>query len=152
MKLTREEMRSEVVAFSYDATLKKLSEKVKVLAQKLAATQLKVAELATENAALKKSEPAPFSKLMMDALDAYQSGADVVPELAMLSAYTKLRDGIKTPSTESAIAEIGARALDAHADDLRSKIGNPAFNDAAHSYAARRANEFAKKLRAEASK
>lgn len=37
MKLTREEMRSEVVAFSYDATLKKLSEKVKVLEQELAA-------------------------------------------------------------------------------------------------------------------
>ncbi|KMK08146.1 hypothetical protein ABW06_24700 [Pluralibacter gergoviae] len=58
----------------------------------------------------------------------------------------------ESPDTDAAIAEIGARALDAHADDLRSKIGNPAFNDAAHSYAARRANEFAQQLRAEASK
>jgi len=58
-------------------------------------------QLAAENAGLKKAEPAPFSKLMMEALDAYQSGADDVPELAMLSAYTKLRDGIKTPTTDA---------------------------------------------------
>ncbi|MDK9941489.1 hypothetical protein NVR52_10105 [Enterobacter roggenkampii] len=32
------------------------------------------AALAAENALLKKSEPAPFSKLMMEALDVYQAG------------------------------------------------------------------------------
>ena len=52
-------------------------------------------QLAAENVALKKSAPAPFSKLMMEALDTYHSKADDVPELAMLSAYVKLRDGLK---------------------------------------------------------
>lgn len=70
--------------------------------------------LAAENTLLKKSEPAPFSKLMMEALDVYQAGADEVPELAMLSAYKKLRDGLKTPATDAFLAEVrnesGARA------------------------------------------
>lgn len=54
--------------------------------------------------ALKKSAPAPFSKLMMEALDTYHSKADDVPELAMLSAYVKLRDGLKTPATDRIVA------------------------------------------------
>lgn len=58
-------------------------------------------QMAAENEALKTAEPAPFSKLMMAALDAYQSGVDDVPELAMLSAYSKLRDGIETPATDA---------------------------------------------------
>ncbi|WP_312212360.1 hypothetical protein [Pseudescherichia sp.] len=70
-------------------------------------------QLATENATLKKAEPAPFSKLMMEALDAYQSGADDVPELAMLSAYTKLGDGIKTPATDAWQREQMAKGVDA---------------------------------------
>ena len=62
------------------------------------------AQLAAENVALKKSAPAPFSKLMMEALDTYHSKADDVPELAMLSAYVKLRDGLKTPATDRIVA------------------------------------------------
>lgn len=65
--------------------------------------------LAAENALMKKSEPAPFSKLMMEALDVYQAGADEVPELAMLSAYKKLRDGLKTPATDAFLAEVRAQ-------------------------------------------
>lgn len=61
-------------------------------------------KLAAENVALKKSAPAPFSKLMMEALDTYHSKADDVPELAMLSAYVKLRDGLKTPATDHIVA------------------------------------------------
>ena len=61
-------------------------------------------QLAAENVALKKSAPAPFSKLMMEALDTYHSKADDVPELAMLSAYVKLRDGLKTPATDRIVA------------------------------------------------
>ena len=61
-------------------------------------------QLAAENVALKKSAPAPFSKLMMEALDTYHSKADDVPELAMLSAYVKLRDGLKTPDTDRIVA------------------------------------------------
>ncbi|EPP0721493.1 hypothetical protein ACULXV_002336 [Klebsiella pneumoniae] len=61
-------------------------------------------KLAAENVALKKSAPAPFSKLMMEALDTYHSKADDVPELAMLSAYVKLRDGLKTPATDRIVA------------------------------------------------
>ncbi|HBY5250621.1 TPA: hypothetical protein MIX19_06530 [Klebsiella pneumoniae] len=61
-------------------------------------------QLAAENVALKKSAPAPFSKLMMEALDTYHSKAEGVPELAMLSAYVKLRDGLKTPATDRIVA------------------------------------------------
>ncbi|MDV0613188.1 hypothetical protein RZP29_23040 [Klebsiella quasipneumoniae subsp. similipneumoniae] len=67
-------------------------------------------QLAAENVALKKSAPAPFSKLMMEALDTYHSKADDVPELAMLSAYVKLRDGLKTPATDRIVAGIKAEA------------------------------------------
>lgn len=74
--------------------------------------EAKCAALAAENALLKKSDPAPFSKLMMEALDVYQAGADEVPELAMLSAYKKLRDGLKTPATDAFLAEIRAQGLE----------------------------------------
>jgi len=81
------------------------------------ATQLDVQlarsnSLAAENALLKKSEPAPFSKLMMEALDVYQVGADEVPELAMLSAYKKLREGLKTPATDAFLAEVRAQGVE----------------------------------------
>ncbi|HBW2970363.1 hypothetical protein M0G39_10025 [Klebsiella pneumoniae] len=69
-------------------------------------------DLAAENVALKKSAPAPFSKLMMEALDTYHSKADDVPELAMLSAYVKLRDGLKTPATDRILAEAEARGVE----------------------------------------
>ena len=74
--------------------------------------EAKFAALAAENALLKKSEPAPFSKLMMVALDVYQAGADEVPELAMLSAYKKLRDGLKTPATDAFLAEVRAQGVE----------------------------------------
>ena len=69
-------------------------------------------QLAAENVALKKLAPAPFSKLMMEALDTYHSKADDVPELAMLSAYVKLRDGLKTPATDRIVAEAEARGVE----------------------------------------
>ncbi|VAP72326.1 Uncharacterised protein [Klebsiella pneumoniae] len=72
----------------------------------------KLWQLAAENVALKKSAPAPFSKLMMEALDTYHSKADDVPELAMLSAYVKLRDGLKTPATDRILAEAEARGVE----------------------------------------
>lgn len=74
--------------------------------------EAKCAALAAENALLKKSEPAPFSKLMMEALDVYQAGADEVPELAMLSAYKKLREGLKTPATDAFLAEVRAQGVE----------------------------------------
>ena len=82
------------------------------LVRKFAEAEAKCAALAAENALLKKSEPAPFSKLMMEALDVYQAGADEVPELAMLSAYKKLRDGLKTPATDAFLAEVRAHGVD----------------------------------------
>ncbi|SXS96347.1 hypothetical protein [Klebsiella pneumoniae] len=69
-------------------------------------------QLAAENVALKKSAPAPFSKLMMEALDTYHSKADDVPELAMLSAYVKLRDGLKTPATDRIVAGFKADGVE----------------------------------------
>ncbi|CZW22986.1 hypothetical protein LQZ39_14680 [Enterobacter cloacae complex sp. RIVM_C039474] len=86
-----------------------------------AALEARCAALAAENELLKKSEPAPFSKLMMEALDVYLAGADEVPELAMLSAYTKLRDGLKTPATDAFLAEVRARAIETCADDMASE-------------------------------
>lgn len=74
--------------------------------------EARCAALAAENALLKKLEPAPFSKLMMEALDVYQAGAEDVPELAMLSAYKKLRDGLKTPATSAFLAEVRAQGLE----------------------------------------
>ncbi|WP_226862821.1 hypothetical protein [Enterobacter hormaechei] len=82
------------------------------LRKKLAESEAKLSALAAENAGLKKSEPAPFSKLMMEALDVYQAGADEVPELAMLSAYKKLRDGLKTPATDAFLAEVRAQGVE----------------------------------------
>ncbi|MHC7762668.1 hypothetical protein ACYA2T_05815 [Klebsiella pneumoniae] len=70
-------------------------------------------QLAAENVGLKKLAPAPFSKLMMEALDTYHSKADDVPELAMLSAYVKLRDGLKTPATDRIVAGIKAEGAEA---------------------------------------
>lgn len=89
-----------------------------------AALETRCAALAAENALLKKSEPAPFSKLMMEALDVYQAGADEVPELAMLSAYKKLRDGLKTPATDAFLAEVRSSAV----DEVCLKISNAIVN------------------------
>ena len=80
--------------------------------------------LAAENVALKKSAPAPFSKLMMEALDTYHSKADDVPELAMLSAYVKLRDGLKTPATDRIVAEAEARGVEKAIAHLEKKFSN----------------------------
>ncbi|WP_368752466.1 hypothetical protein [Klebsiella pneumoniae] len=81
-------------------------------------------QLAAENVALKKSAPAPFSKLMMEALDTYHSKADDVPELAMLSAYVKLRDGLKTPATDRILAEAEARGVEKAIAHLEKKFSN----------------------------
>lgn len=87
-----------------------------------AALEARCAALAAENALLKKSEPAPFSKLMMEALDVYQVGADEVPELAMLSAYKKLRDGLKTTATDAFLAEVRAQGVKSLSNAVQSVI------------------------------
>ncbi len=81
-------------------------------------------KLAAENVELKKSAPAPFSKLMMEALDTYHSKADDVPELAMLSAYVKLRDGLKIPDTDRIVAEAEARGIEKGIAHLEKKFSN----------------------------
>ncbi|EOB0368396.1 hypothetical protein ACIP3K_002907 [Enterobacter hormaechei] len=111
-----------------------------------AALEARCAALAAENALLKKSEPAPFSKLMMEALDVYQAGADEVPELAMLSAYKKLRDGLKTPATDAFLAEVRASGVEMFAAVLRRK-GDDAFFDAIAESQANAADQFAAQLR-----
>lgn len=93
----------------------------KSVADKFAALEARCASLAAENALLKKSEPAPFSKLMMEALDVYQAGSDEVPELAMLSAYKKLRDGLKTPDTDAFLAEVLAQGVEMFAAHKRER-------------------------------
>lgn len=133
------------------------------LVRKFAEADARCAALAAESAGLKKAEPAPFSKLMMEALDIYQAGADEVPELAMLSAYKKLRDGLKTPATDAILAEVRASAI---TDALKSLDGvfdtdcvmesnGISYEDAeqrtAGAYAVSKAlDEFAAQLRKEA--
>lgn len=89
-------------------------------------------ELAAENVALKKSAPAPFSKLMMEALDTYHSKADDVPELAMLSAYVKLRDGLKTPATDRIVAGIKADGVESGIKTIMTMLNHqaPGVSDA----------------------
>ncbi|HHB7553959.1 hypothetical protein L1C72_03280 [Klebsiella pneumoniae] len=108
-------------------------------------------QLAAENVALKKSAPAPFSKLMMEALDTYHSKADDVPELAMLSAYVKLRDGLKTPATDRIVAGIKADGVEEFAAKLRIP-GDDQFFDALAKGVAIAADDFAKQLREGADK
>ncbi|MBR7480823.1 hypothetical protein [Klebsiella pneumoniae] len=103
-------------------------------------------QLAAENVALKKSAPAPFSKLMMEALDTYHSKAEDVPELAMLSAYVKLRDGLKTPATDRIVAGIKADGVEEFAAKLRIP-GDDQFFDALAKGVALAADDFAKQLR-----
>ncbi len=103
-------------------------------------------QLVAENVALKKSAPAPFSKLMMEALDTYHSKSDDVPELAMLSAYVKLRDGLKTLATDRFVAGIKADGVDEFAAKLRIP-GNDQFFDALAKGVALAADDFAKQLR-----
>ena len=117
-----EENSPRVAAFQY--CLKQVAEKVEEAEKRNAELQARCESLAAENALLKKSEPAPFSKLMMEALDVYQAGADEVPELAMLSAYKKLRDGLKTPETDAFLAEVRAAAV----DEVCLKISNAIIN------------------------
>ncbi|EPQ5806573.1 TPA: hypothetical protein MXD74_000092 [Klebsiella pneumoniae] len=111
-------------------------------------------QLAAENVALKKSAPAPFSKLMMEALDTYHSKADDVPELAMLSAYVKLRDGLKTPATDRIVAGIKADGVEEFAayqrtitEEWACKEGHSSLLKVAES-----AELFAKQLREGADK
>ncbi|HHS9682482.1 TPA: hypothetical protein ACTW8V_003482 [Klebsiella pneumoniae] len=108
-------------------------------------------QLAAENVALKKSAPAPFSKLMMEALDTYHSKADDVPELAMLSAYVKLRDGLKTPATDRIVAGFKADGVEEFAAKLRIP-GDDQFFDALAKGVALAADDFAKQLREGADK
>lgn len=139
-----EENSPRVAAFQY--CLKQVAEKVEEAEKRNAELQARCEALAAENALLKKSEPAPFSKLMMEALDVYQAGADEVPELAMLSAYKKLRDGLKTPATDAFLAEVRASGVEMFAAVLRRK-GDDAFFDAIAESQANAADQFAAQLR-----
>lgn len=102
---------------------------VEELLLQLSNAEKQVAALAAENALLKKSDPAPFSKLMMEALDVYQAGADEVPELAMMSAYKKLRDGLKTPATSAFLAEVRANAIKSALNDCSECLDRDCIMD-----------------------
>ncbi|EOB8536652.1 hypothetical protein ACIXO1_003229 [Escherichia coli] len=115
---------SEVSDTSIEMLRSSIASMISDLATQLDVQLARSNALAAENALLKKSEPAPFSKLMMEALDVYQVGADEVPELAMLSAYKKLREGLKTPATDAFLAEVRSAAV----DDVCLKISNAIVN------------------------
>ncbi|EJK8583426.1 hypothetical protein ACUQZ3_004318 [Enterobacter hormaechei] len=145
-----EENSPRVAAFQY--CLKQVAEKVEEAEKRNAELQARCEALAAENALLKKSEPAPFSKLMMEALDVYQAGADEVPELAMLSAYKKLRDGLKTLATEVFLAEVRAQGVEMFGQWLRDSA-DIFDKNSRHDWAAQnrvsadKAGEFADHLR-----
>lgn len=110
-------------------------------------------QLAAENVALKKSAPAPFSKLMMESLDTYHSKADDVPELAMLSAYVKLRDGLKTPATDRIVAGIKADGVEMFALMFAEEaIKDNNITTGWKARASRAASEYAELLREVADK
>lgn len=110
-------------------------------------------QMAAENVALKKSAPAPFSKLMMEALDTYHSKADDVPELAMLSAYVKLRDGLKTPATDRIVAGIKADGVEMFALMFAEEaIKDNNITTGWKARASRAASEYAELLREGADK
>ena len=110
-------------------------------------------QLAAENVALKKSAPAPFSKLMMESLDTYHSKADDVPELAMLSAYVKLRDGLKTPATDRIVAGIKADGVEMFALMFAEEaIKDNNITTGWKARASRAASEYAELLREGADK
>mgnify|MGYP001130868472 CR=1 FL=1 len=120
-----EENSPRVAAFKY--CLKQVAEKVEEAEKRNAELEARCESLAAENALLKKTEPAPFSKLMMEALDVYLAGADEVPELAMLSAYKKLRDGLKTPATDAFLAEVLAQGVEMLTSKLQTLIDEGNF-------------------------
>ncbi|EOH9035569.1 TPA: hypothetical protein MCA66_001596 [Klebsiella pneumoniae] len=110
-------------------------------------------QMAAENVALKKSAPAPFSKLMMEALDTYHSKADDVPELAMLSAYVKLRDGLKTPATDRIVAGFKADGVEMFALMFAEEaIKDNNITTGWKARASRAASEYAELLREGADK
>ncbi|EPG8339792.1 hypothetical protein WJA10_001858 [Klebsiella pneumoniae] len=106
--------------------------KVSIREQKFLKLAKAFKHLAAENVALKKLAPAPFSKLMMEALDTYHSKADDVPELAMLSAYVKLRDGLKTPATDRIVAGIKADGVESGIKTIMTMLNHqaPGVSDA----------------------
>ncbi|MBS0853065.1 hypothetical protein JK158_14910 [Enterobacter sp. JGM127] len=65
--------------------------------------------LAAENSGLKQSTP--DLQTMMTALDVFFAD-DEVPERAMLAAYNVLRGAMKTPATDSFLAEVRAQGVD----------------------------------------
>nr|WP_223863012.1 hypothetical protein [Enterobacter hormaechei] len=74
--------------------------------------EMKLAQMAAENAGLKAAHPQPFGPEMMKALDAYEKHQDDVPETGMLDAFFILRDSIRvdTTSTDAFLAEVRAQA------------------------------------------
>lgn len=85
-------------------------EQVNKLAQE--ATEKLIQErnaLAAENAGLNQNTP--DLQTMMSALDAFFADEEV-PERAMLAAYDILRGAVKTPATDTFLAEVRASGID----------------------------------------
>ncbi|WP_233457901.1 hypothetical protein [Enterobacter asburiae] len=75
--------------------------------------EMKLAQMAAENAGLKSAHPQPFGPVMMKALDAYEKHQDETPETGMLDAFFILRDSIRvdTTATDAFLAEVRASAI-----------------------------------------
>lgn len=76
--------------------------------------EMKLAQMAAENAGLKAAPPQPFGPEMMKALDAYEKHQDDVPETGMLDAFFILRDSIRvdTTATDAFLAEVRAQGVE----------------------------------------
>ncbi|MGR5938270.1 hypothetical protein [Enterobacter ludwigii] len=85
--------------------------------------EMKLAQMAAENAGLKAAHPQPFGPLMMKALDAYEKHQDETPETGMLDAFFILLDSIRvnTTATDAFLAEVRAQGVDLVCDYHKSR-------------------------------
>ncbi|HID5256322.1 TPA: hypothetical protein ACXEMS_000242 [Enterobacter ludwigii] len=86
--------------------------------------EMKLAQMAEENAGLKAAYPQPFGPVMMKALDAYEKHQDETPEIGMLDAFFILRDSIRadTTATDAFLAEVRAQGVDVAIEHLINKF------------------------------
>lgn len=91
---------------------------INALLNRLESKEKLVADLVTENEALKYQEPTLAA--MMSCLDAFYADEDV-PERAMMAAYDILRKSVSTSDTDVFLAEIRAQGVERYAAQLKSE-------------------------------
>lgn len=108
----REFRSADITMQNLEAKLKQSKIDADCYKKGMEASNVRLVQLAAENAGLKAAHPQPFGPVMMKALDAYEKHQDDVPETGMLDAFFILRDSIRvdTTSTDAFLAEVRAQA------------------------------------------